>query len=252
MDAQTGYGTSTGYRLMMKQLPFPKNSLKLTLAAAAVSTTLLLGACATDGSNKRTQQGALIGAVAGAAAGSTSSDDKGALYGAIAGALIGSAVGNYMDQQQNEIERELAAEIDAEQVEIQRLQDETLQVSLSNDVSFEIDSANLQPAFYQALNRLGELMDKYDKTALHIIGHTDSTGTDEHNDLLSRKRAISVATYVRNNGVDGRRLNVQGRGEFEPRASNSSLDGRRANRRVEIYIKPIVEGEEENAFTPPV
>jgi len=219
--------------------PSAKPTLKMLTTGTAVCASLLLGACATNGSGERTQRGA------------TSSDDKGALYGAIAGALIGSAVGNYMDQQQREIEEELAAEIDAEQIEIQRLQDETLQISLSSETSFDIDSAALQPAFYPALNRLGELMGKYDKTALHVIGHTDSTGSDEHNNTLSRSRAVSVATYVRDNGVDRRRLSVQGRGEFEPRASNDTIDGRRANRRVEIFIKPIIEGAEEQAFQPP-
>jgi len=224
--------------------------MKKLLCASLVSSTLVLAACATDGSNSRTRNGAIIGGVIGAAAGSTS-DSGGALLGGIAGALIGSAVGNYMDQQQRDIERELAAEIEAEQVEIQRLQDETLRVSLSSEASFDIDSIDLKPAFYPALDRLNQLMGQYDKTALHIVGHTDATGSDEYNQGLSRRRAVSVATYVRDGGVDRRRINVEGRGELEPRESNNTFEGRRANRRVEIYIKPIVEGERERAFESP-
>lgn len=212
------------------------------LIAAATSTVLFLGACAT-GDKARTQNGALIGAVVGAAAGSTSSDSKGALFGAIAGALIGSAVGNYMDKQQQEIEEELAAEIEADEVDVERLADDTLRVSLSSEATFDIDSSALKPAFYSSLDRLGGLMDKYDKTILHIIGHTDSTGTDEHNNVLSRKRAVSVATYVHDNGINRSRINVEGRGELEPRSGNETVAGRRANRRVEIYIKPVVEDE---------
>lgn len=214
---------------------------KTLLVASSAATLFLLSACATDGGSSRSKSGALIGAAVGAAAGNTSSNDKGAIYGAIAGALIGSAVGNYMDAQQREIERELAAEIEADEVDIKRLQDETLQVSLSNAASFDVDSTLLKPAFYPALDRLTRLMSEYDKTRLHIIGHTDSSGTDDYNDALSRRRAVSVATYVRDNGVDRSRINVEGRGEFEPRASNATFDGRRANRRVEIYIKPVVQ-----------
>lgn len=235
---------------MMHRQPtkkFAKNTLIATCAAA----TMLLGACATHGENDRTKNGALIGAVIGAAAGSTSGDDKGALLGAIAGALVGSAVGNYMDQQQQEIEEELAAEIEAEQIDIQRLEDDTLRVSMSSEATFDVDSSALKPAFYPALDRLGGVMANYDKTVLHIVGHTDSTGSEQYNDALSRKRAVSVATYVRDNGVDRTRLNVEGRGEYEPRFSNASTDGRRANRRVEIYIKPVVEGERPRALESP-
>lgn len=226
---------------------FAKNSL----IAACAGATLLLGACATNGATDRTKSGAIIGAVIGAAAGSTSGDDKGALLGAVAGALVGSAVGNYMDKQQEEIEAELAAEIDADQVDIQRLEDDTLRVSMSSEATFDIDSSALKPAFYPALDRLGGVMANYDKTVLHIIGHTDSTGSEQHNDVLSRKRAVSVATYVRDNGVERRRINVEGRGEYEPRFTNASTDGRRANRRVEIYIKPVVEGEQQRAQESP-
>ena len=235
---------------MMYRKP-AKMFAKNTLVAACTSATLLLGACATNGENDRTKSGALIGAVVGAAAGSTSGDEKGALLGAVAGALVGSAVGNYMDKQQQEIEAELAAEIEAEQIDIQRLEDETLRVSMSSEATFDIDSSALKPAFYPALDRLGGVMANYDKTVLHIIGHTDSTGSEQYNDALSRKRAVSVATYVRDNGVDRRRLNVEGRGEYEPRFSNASTEGRRANRRVEIYIKPVVEGDQQRALESP-
>ncbi len=232
--------TSTSKEIVLK-------TLRPMLLVACVSAALT--GCAVDGQTKTTT-GALIGGIVGAAAGSTS-DSEGALYGAIAGALIGSAVGNYMDRQQREIEQQLAAELESGNAEIQRLQDETLRISLSSEASFDIDSAELKPAFLPALDRLSALMQKYEKTALHVIGHTDSTGTETHNDVLSRERAVSVAGYIHNAGADRRRLNVEGRGEYEPRDSNDTIEGRRANRRVEIYIKPIVEGNQQQAFESP-
>jgi len=223
---------------------------RVSATVLATCMTIAISGCANLGDSKA-KSGAIIGAVAGAAAGKVANDDKGAIFGAIAGALVGSAVGNYMDQQQREIEEALAAEIATDEIEIQRLQDETLRVSLSSQASFEINSAELNPGFLPALNRLSSLMQEYEKTALHVIGHTDSTGTNELNDRLSRKRAVSVAGYINKSGIDRRRFNVEGRGEYEPRETNDTVDGRRANRRVEIYIKPIVEGEQDRAFESP-
>ena len=223
---------------------------RVAAATLAACMTIAMGGCASIGGSNTTS-GALIGAVAGAAAGSLANDSEGAIFGAIAGALVGSAVGNYMDRQQQEIEAALAAEIEADQIEIQRLQDETLRVSLSSQASFDINSAQLNQAFLPTLDRLSGLMQKYEQTALHVIGHTDSTGTEELNDRLSRERAVSVAGYINNAGIDRRRFNVEGRGEYEPRETNDTVEGRRANRRVEIYIKPIVEGEQDRAFESP-
>jgi len=237
---------SSGLNLHAGNLKIAKRS-SLALAIAA---TLAVSGCASQG-NEKAQSGALIGGLIGAVAGAAAGDTETAIFGGIAGALIGGAVGNYQDSQQRELEEQLAAEIAAEQVEIQRLADETLRVSLSNESSFDIDSSELKPAFLPALDRLGFLLQKYDKTAVHVIGHTDSTGTDEYNQGLSRERAVSVARYVRDAGLEQRRLNVEGRGESEPRESNDTASGRQSNRRVEIYLRPIVEGQQQEAFESP-
>jgi len=197
-------------------------SLKRTGMALAIAAALSVSACATDDQSK-TQRGALLGGVLGAVAGAVTGDSKDALVGAIAGALVGGAVGNYQDRQQRELEEQLAAEIAAEQIEIQRLEDETLQVSLSNTASFDVNSSALKPGFLPALDRLASLVQKYDKTAVHVIGHTDSSGSEEFNQNLSRQRASSVARYARDQGLDQRRVSVEGRGEFEPRASNDTV-----------------------------
>jgi len=234
-------------------LNFNANTLKTakrTSLVLAIAATLAISGCASKG-NERAQGGAIIGGLIGAVAGAAAGDTETAVFGGIAGALIGGAVGNYQDNQQRELEQQLAAEIAAEQVEIQRLADETLQVSLSNESSFDVNSSEIKPAFQPALDRLGFLLQKYDKTAVHVIGHTDSTGTDEYNQGLSRERAVAVARYVRDAGLDQRRLNVEGRGESEPRESNDTASGRQSNRRVEIYLRPIVEGQQQQAFESP-
>lgn len=214
---------------------------------------MFLTACASGGYRDRskTTTGAVIGGAIGAAAGSTSGDKRGALYGAIAGALIGSAVGNYMDAQQQKIEDELSEELASREVEIYRLQDETIKLSLNSKASFDTDSTTVKPIFRPTLDKLSQLMSEYDQTALHIIGHTDSSGSDKYNQMLSQRRAAAVATEILNTGVSRSRFNIEGRGELQPRQTNTTYAGRRANRRVEIYIKPIVEGEEQQAFTSP-
>lgn len=222
---------------------------KRTGVALAIAAVLTLSGCASGGS--RTQGGAIIGGLIGAFTGAVAGDTEGAVFGAVAGALVGGAVGNYQDKQQRELEQQLAAEIEAEMIEIQRLEDETLQVSLSNQASFDVNSSALKPAFLPALDRLGILLQKYDKTAVHVIGHTDSTGPEEYNQDLSRDRANSVARYTRNAGLDPRRVNIEGRGEFEPRDTNRTRSGRAANRRVEIYLVPVVEGRQEEAYDSP-
>ena len=250
LPGRSSTGTSRSDTLVVgnRQRPLRKR------CGIVIPIVLLMGlsACAsTDGSRDRTRSGALIGAVIGAAAGNTSSDSKGAIYGAIAGALIGSAVGNYMDRQQREIEDELAEEISRREIAIERLQDETLKLSLSGDASFDVDSIRIKPAFEPTLQKLSTLLDEYDKTALHLIGHTDSTGSNDYNQQLSEERSGSVSTYLQLQGVDSRRLLTEGRGESQPRSDNTSSRGRLLNRRVDIFIKPIVEGREQDAFDRP-
>ncbi len=71
---------------------------------------------------------------------------------------------------------------------------------------------------------------------MRIIGHTDNVGTDAVNDPLSLQRAQSARDYLVARGVNPNRVTIQGRGEREPVASNSTADGRAQNRRVEIYL----------------
>ena len=220
----------------------------------AMVTLLVAGltACASDGGISRTGTGAAIGAVAGAVLGHQVDDDAGRYVGAVAGALAGGAVGRYMDNQQRELEAQLAREQAADQIQISRLDDDTLKLDLSSEVSFDVDSSRINRGFYQSLNKVASVLGQYPQTAVHIIGHTDSTGSDEYNQSLSVRRATSVRGYLTRQGVDGPRTRTEGHGENLPIASNATADGRSRNRRVEIYLKPIVEGRESAAFRSPV
>jgi outer membrane protein OmpA-like peptidoglycan-associated protein len=72
---------------------------------------------------------------------------------------------------------------------------------------------------------------------LIVEGHTDSSGSAEHNKALSQRRAEAVRAYLVSAGVDAARLSAVGRGEEDPIADNGTPEGRRRNRRVELRAR---------------
>jgi outer membrane protein OmpA-like peptidoglycan-associated protein len=214
--------------------------------------TFGLTGCATENDpNQRAKVGAAVGAVAGAVIGHQIDDDSGKWVGAAVGALAGGAVGHYMDNQQREFEAALQDERAANQLEIERLRDDTLKLTVDSEVSFDFNRYDIKPAFRPSLDKLAQLLIKYDRTVVHVIGHTDSIGSEAYNQTLSEQRALSVGDYLAAYGVPRQRLRTEGRGEREPRDTNATEAGRQLNRRVEIFVKPIVEGQEQRAYESP-
>lgn len=227
--------------------------MKYPRLITATAFTLMLSACVTpDDPNYRAKMGAIIGAAAGAVVGQAAGHDtKATLIGAVVGAVAGGSAGHYMDNQQAEFEAELAREQAQHDIEIERLENDTLKLSLNGEVSFDSGKSTLKPAFYDSLDKLSSVLGKYDRTVVHIVGHTDSQGSDEFNQALSERRAKAVAGYLSSHGLNNARLRTEGRGEYEPRDTNATAAGRQLNRRVEIFIKPVVEGNEQSAYDSP-
>jgi outer membrane protein OmpA-like peptidoglycan-associated protein len=221
------------------------------LLAACLGGVLAAGCSGPDDPHRRAKIGAGVGAVTGAVIGHQISHGSGKWVGAAVGALAGGAIGNYMDNQQRDFEQQLAAEREANQLEVERLRDDTLRLTLDSEVSFDFDSAAIKPAFRPSLDKLADVINKYNRTVVHVVGHTDSVGSAVYNQRLSERRAESVADYLGSRGVPYQRLRTEGRGKDEPRADNATEAGRQLNRRVEIYIKPIVEGQEQRAYESP-
>lgn len=217
----------------------------------ALSITALLAGCAADDPNKRAKTGAAVGAVLGAVLGHQLDDDSGRFVGAAVGAVAGGMVGNYMDKQQQEMEAALEEERRRNAIEIERLKDESLKIDIASEVSFDFDSAAIKPTFRPTLDKVADILKRYNRTVVHVVGHTDSVGTESYNQALSERRANSVMNYFISQGVDGSRLRAEGRGELEPRAANDTEAGRQLNRRVELIVKPIVEGQEQKAYEAP-
>lgn len=224
--------------------------MKHTILIASI--TIALAGCAANDPNKRTKTGAAVGAVAGTAVGYAVDDGTGgALAGAAIGALAGAGVGRYMDNQQREMEQALAEEQRRNEIQVERLQDQSLKIDISNEVSFDFDSAAIKPTFRPSLDKVADVLQRYPKTVVHVVGHTDSTGSESYNQQLSERRAESVVDYFTRQGVSQSRLVAMGRGETEPRATNDTEAGRQLNRRVEIIVKPVVEGDESEAYQTP-
>jgi len=213
-----------------------------------LSISLLATACAsTPGDpNAKTKQHAAIGATLGALTGAIIGYKKdpsggalrGGLAGAAAGGLVGAGTGAYMDKQQAEFESQLQAERSANQVEIERLQNENLKITMNSEVSFDSGSAAMKPAFGNTLDKVAGILGKYSRSTVKIIGHTDSSGSVASNQTLSESRAISVAYHLQDKGVADQRIGVEGRGESQPRVTNETASGRQLNRRVEMLIIP--------------
>ena len=204
--------------------------------------------CVTDEYGNRrpmtdAERGALIGAASGAVVGALAKKDnrsKGALIGAVGGGIAGVAVGSYMDSQKKDFEKVLASEVSAGAIEIQKVNQNNLLITMTSQTAFDTNSTEIKAGFVTTMDKIANVVVHYGKTHLTIVGHTDNVGSNQYNQTLSERRAQAVADYLRGKGVITQRLESAGRGETSPRTTNATEEGRRLNRRVEVIIEPIV------------
>jgi outer membrane protein OmpA-like peptidoglycan-associated protein len=207
-----------------------------------------LASCAADqplGNMGHRESGTLLGAVGGAVIGAVAYDrnrTKGAVVGAVGGALAGGAVGRYMDDQKRDLEKNLGTEIKTGQARVEKLANDVVRITMTSQTAFETNSADIKSGFHSTMDKVAEVVVRYGKTTLTVVGHTDDVGSNAYNQSLSERRALSVAQYLESKRVDRMRLATAGKGETQPRSSNSTESGRQENRRVEIYVEPVVAG----------
>ena len=183
--------------------------------------------------------GAGAGAATGAVVGLITGDDsrerrKHALIGAGVGALAGGAVGYYMDVQEAKLRQKLSGT----GVSVTRDGDNII-LNMPGNVTFATDSADINGDFFAVLDSVTLVVDEFDKTLVEVMGHTDSTGSNEYNQRLSEKRANAVSQYFQSREIQPLRLATYGYGEDYPVASNDDANGRSLNRRVEIALVPL-------------
>ncbi|MEQ1691348.1 MAG: OmpA family protein [Gemmatimonas sp.] len=201
------------------------------VAASLASLAMIAGGCA---SMNKKQQGAVIGAAAGGAVGGvignqTGSTARGAIIGAVVGGAAGAIIGHQMDQQAKELK------LDIPGATIERV-GEGIQVTFASGLLYDFDSDAIRAESGQNLRNLAVSLNKYPKTELLIVGHTDALGSTTYNQDLSMRRANSASRYLAAQGVSSSRLRASGRGELEALASNETEAGRQTNRRIEVAI----------------
>ncbi|MEK7400215.1 MAG: OmpA family protein [Candidatus Poribacteria bacterium] len=186
----------------------------------------------------KAQKGALIGAGAGAGAGAaigkaTGNTAAGAVAGTAVGGVAGAFIGKYMDNQAKEVEKEVQG---AKVERVGEGENAKVDITFDSGFLFDFDKSGLKADTKVNLDKLATILQKYPDTNIVIAGHTDSTGDDNYNMELSKKRANAVSDYLAIQNVNRSRLTVNWFGETKPIASNGTKEGRTQNRRVEIAI----------------
>ena len=207
---------------------------KKSIAALALSATLILSGCGLSNTAKGTGIGVGAGAIIGAGVGRVLGNTAiGAAIGGVVGGTAGALIGKKMDKQKKELEEQV------KNAKIESVNEgQAIRVTFDSGILFATNSSTLTSTSQNNLRNFAANLKVNDQTDLLIIGHTDNTGSDRINDPLSLNRASSVRSFLSSQGVASNRMRVEGKGSHEPVADNSTAAGRKENRRVEVYILP--------------
>ena len=183
--------------------------------------------------------GALLGAIVGKIAGNTA---VGAAVGGAVGAGAGALIGKKMDKAKAEAEAVKNAQVESV-TDANGLQ--AVKVTFDSGILFTTGSSTLTASAKNSLQQFSQVLKNNAACDVAIQGYTDNAGwknstpaqSVEKNKALSLDRAVSVSTYLKNLGVLSSQIkSVDGFGEENPVADNSTAAGKAQNRRVEIYM----------------
>jgi len=219
-----------------------KNIKNIGVIILAVIVSLNFSGCEATKNASNTQKGGAIGAAGGAILGAIIGNnvgkkgkggELGAVIGGVVGGTAGVLIGKKMDKQAQQIEEEIPGAI------VERIDDGIVVTFDENSgVYFETNKYAINSASEELLNKLANILNEYPDTNVLIVGHTDSTGSDEYNMTLSKNRAFAVTNFFTNKGLVSSRFTTNWFGEEQPVADNSTAAGRSKNRRVNIAIIP--------------
>lgn len=216
-----------------------------------LSCILAVGMLFTSCNMSNTGKGALIGggsgAAVGAGLGAIFGKGKGAAIGAAVGAAVGTTAGALIGKKMDKA-AEQAKQVEGAQVE-QVTDDNGLQavkVTFDSGILFSTSSSTLSASAKSALSKFANnVLNQNRDMDVAIYGYTDNQGwknstaeqSYQKNLNLSQERAQSVASYLLGCGVSSTQIKtVEGMGEANPIADNSTAAGRQENRRVEVYL----------------
>jgi len=173
--------------------------------------------------------GAALGAIIGKIAGNTA---VGAAVGTAVGAGTGALIGKHMDK----VKAQAAA---VENAQVQEIEDANgfkgVKVTFDSGILFATNSSTLSASSTNCISQIANVLNQNKDVDVAIFGHTDSTGSDAINDPLSLKRAQAVEKSLKSKGVSNIKR-VEGQGSHNPVADNSTAEGKKQNRRVEVYM----------------
>ena len=183
--------------------------------------------------------GAVVGAVVGKLAGNTA---VGAAVGTAVGAGTGALIGRHMDKVKAQAEAVKNAQVESV-TDANGLQ--AVKLTFDSGILFASGKSDLTASSKAALDQCATLLKNNTDCDIAIYGHTDNQGwknstaeqSAQKNLVLSQQRAKSVQTYLLAQGVNSSQLRtVDGQGQTNPVADNSTAAGQQQNRRVEIYM----------------
>ena len=216
----------------MKKIKVFSFVLCLALVVAGCNNTQKGAAIGTGG-------GALLGAIVGKIAGNTA---VGAAIGGAVGAGAGALIGKKMDKAKAEAEAVQNAQVESV-TDANGLQ--AVKVTFDSGILFQTGKADLSATAKTSLQQFSQVLKNNTACDVAIQGYTDNTGwknctaaqSAEKNKALSLDRATSVSSYLQALGVSAAQIkSVEGLGEANPVADNSTAAGKEQNRRVEVYM----------------
>lgn len=215
-----------------------KNIFTITLALLTILTFTNCEALKnTNNKQKGTAIGAAGGALLGAIIGNNVGNGKNSKLGAVIGGVLGGGagilIGKKMDDQAKKIEAEIPGAV------VERV-DNSIVVTFDENsgVYFDTNKSNINTKSKTTLDKLAKVFLDFPDTNILVVGHTDSSGKDDYNLMLSEKRAKAVTSYLVSDGIASVRFETLWYGETQPKYDNTTAEGRAKNRRVNIAIVP--------------
>jgi outer membrane protein OmpA-like peptidoglycan-associated protein len=153
-----------------------------------------------------------------------------------------------LDQTQDELHRQQQGILDMEnklkdaratiaKIASVRDDDRGMVITLQGELLFKTGKWDLKPTAMAKLDQIAEVLrDK--EQPIRVVGYTDDVGERARNMDLSQKRADTVSEYLVDKGIPRDLVHAEGKGPDSPAADNTSIEGRAANRRVELIVEP--------------
>lgn len=183
------------------------------------------------------QKGAAIGAAGGAALGAVVGKIAGnTVVGAAVGTAVGAGTGALIGRHMDKVKKQAEA---VQNAQVQEIEDANgfkgVKVTFDSGILFATNSSTLSSSANSCITQIANVLNQNTDVDVAIFGHTDSTGNDAINDPLSLKRAQAVEKSLKSKGVSTIKR-VEGQGSHNPVADNSTAEGKKQNRRVEVYM----------------